>query len=62
MMISVPNARKLAIWHAIALTSDALTVTIMDTSQWIALTKYHLQAHQQDAGTTTLVGMTDQHL
>ena len=32
------------------------------TSQWIAPTKSHLQAHQQDAGTTTLVGMIDQHL
>ena len=32
-MISVSNARKLATWHAIALTSDALTVTIMDMSQ-----------------------------
>ena len=62
MMTSVSNAKKLAIWHAIALISDALTVTIMDMLQWIALTKYHLQAHQQDAGTTPLVGMTDQHL
>ena len=61
-MTSVSNAKKLATWHAIALISDALTVTIMDTSQQIALTKYHLQAHQQDAGTTPLVGMTDQHL
>ena len=34
----------------------------MDTSQQIALTKYYLQAHQQDAGTTPLVGITDQHL
>ena len=56
MMTSVSNARKLATWHAIALISDALSVTIMDTSQQIALTKYHLQAHQQDAGTTPLVG------
>ena len=62
MMKSVSNARKLATWHAIALILDALTVTIMDTSHQIALTKYHLQAHQQDAGTTPLVGMTDQHL
>ena len=61
-MTSVSNARKLATWHTTALISDALTVTIMDTLQWIALTKYHLQAHQQDAGTTPLVGMTDQHL
>ena len=61
-MISVSNAKKLATCHAIALTSDALTVTIMDMSQQIAPTKSHPQAHQQDAGTTTLVGMTDQIL
>ena len=61
-MTSVCNARKLATWHAIALISDALTVTIMDTLQWIALTKYHLQAHQQDSGTKPLAGMTDQYL
>ena len=61
-MINVSNAKKLATWHAIALTSDALTVIIMGTSQQIALTKSHLQAHQQDAGTTTLVGVIDQHL
>ena len=62
MMINVSNARKLDTWHTIALTSDALTVTIMDMLQQIALTKSHLLAHQQDAGTTTLVNMTDQHL
>ena len=62
MMTSVSNARRLATWHAIALTSDAFTVTIMEMLQQIALTKYHLQAHQEDAGTTPLVGMTDQHL
>ena len=61
-MTSVSNAKKLATWHAIALISDALTVIIMDTSQQIALTKYHLQVHWQDAGTTPLVGMADQHL
>ena len=61
-MMSVSNIRKPATWHATALISDALTVTIMDTLQQIALTKYHLQAHQYDAGTTPLVGMTDQHL
>ena len=61
-MTSVSNVRKLATWHATAPISDALTVTIMDMSQQIALTKYHLQAHQHDAGTTPLVGMTDQHL
>ena len=61
-MTSVSNVRKLAAWHATSLISDALTISIMDTSQWIALTKYHLQAHKHDAGTTPLVGMTDQHL
>ena len=35
----------------------------MDTLQWIALTKSHLQVHQQDTGTTTkLVDMIDQLL
>ena len=34
----------------------------MDTLQQIALTKYHLPAHQQDARTAPLVSMTDQHL
>ena len=34
----------------------------MATSQWIALTKFHLQAYWQDTGTTTLVDMIDQHL
>ena len=62
MMINVSNAKKLATWHAIALTLDAFTVIIMGMLQQIALTKSHLQAHQQDTGTTTLVGMTDQHL
>ena len=61
-MTSVSNARKPATWHAIALISDALTVTIMDTLQQIALSKYHLQAHQYNAGTTPLVDVTDQHL
>ena len=61
-MTSVSNARKLATWHTIVLISDALTVTIMDTLQQIALTKYHLQAHQQDSGTKPLADVTDQHL
>ena len=61
-MINVSNTAKLATWHTIALTSDALTVIIMGTLQQIAPTKSHLQAHQQDAGTATTVGMIDQHL
>ena len=61
-MIKVSNAKKLATWHAVALTSDALNVIIMGMSQQINLTKFHLQAHQQDAGTTTVADMIDQHL
>ena len=60
-MTSVSNARKPAIWHATALISDVVTVTTMDMLPWIALIKYHLQAHQHAAETMPLVGMTDQH-
>ena len=34
----------------------------MGMLQQIAMTKFHHQAHQQDAGTTTLVDMIHQHL
>ena len=61
-MTSISSAKKLATWQATTLISDALTVTIMDMLQQIALTKYHHQAHQHDAGTTPLIGVTDQHL
>ena len=61
-MTSVSNAGKLATWHAIVHTSDVLIATIMDTLQWIALTKYHLQACQHDAEITPLVDTTDPHL
>ena len=61
-MTSVSNARKLATWHAIVTTLDALIVTIMDTLQQIALTKYPLQAHWHDTEITPLADMTDQHL
>ena len=62
MMTSVSNARKPATWHAIVHTLDVLTVTIMDMSQQIALTRYLLQACQHDAGITPLVDVTGQHL
>ena len=62
MMTSVSSARKLATWHVIVPTLDALIVTIMDMLQQIALTKYHLQAHWHDAEITPLADMTDQHL
>ena len=34
----------------------------MAMSQQIAPTKFHLQVYQQDAGTTTLLDMIEQHL
>ena len=50
--------------HATLLPSHQMlgTVIIMGMLQQIALTKSYLQTHQQDAGTTTLVGMIDQLL
>ena len=61
-MASVFNARKPATWHAVVHILDVLIATIMDTLQWIALTKYLLQACWHNAGITPLVDMTGQHL
>ena len=61
-MTSVSNARKPATWHPIVPTLDTSIVTIMDTLQQIALTKYHLQAHWHNAEITPLADMTDQDL
>ena len=61
MTTSVSNAKKLATWHPIVLILDASIVTIMDTSQQIALTKYHLQAHWHDTEITPLADVTVQH-
>ena len=52
---------KLATLHAIVHTLDVLIAIIMVMSQWIALTRYLLQACQHDAGITPLVGITGQH-
>ena len=60
-MTNVSNARKLATWHAIVHTLDVLIATIIVMSQWIALTRYLLQACWHDAGITPLVDMTGQH-
>ena len=60
-MTNASNARKPATWHAIVHTLGALIAIIMVMSQWIALTRYLLQAHQHDAGITPLVGKTGQH-
>ena len=61
-MTSASNARKPATWLAIVHKLDVLIATIMDMLQWIALTRYHLQACQHDAGITPLVDVTGQHL
>ena len=45
----------------LSLILDASIVTIMDMSQRIALTKYHLQACWNNAEITPLADMTDQH-
>ena len=58
---NVSNARKPATWHTIVHTLDVLIATIMVMLQWIALTRYLLQACQHDAGITPLVDMTGQH-
>ena len=60
-MTNASNARKLATWHAIVHTLDALIAIIMVMLQWIAPTRYLLQAHQHDIGITPLVGKTGQH-
>ena len=61
-MKSVSNARKLATWHTTVHTLDVLIATIIDMLQWIALTRYLLQACQHNAAITPLVDMTGQHL
>ena len=58
-MTSAFNVRKLAIWHAIAPTYDASTVTNMDMLSWTALIKYQHQAHQHATEVTPLIGMID---
>ena len=58
-MTSVSNVKRLAIWHAIVLISDALIVTNMDMLPWIALIKCHHQAHQYATEVTPPVGMID---
>ena len=60
-MTSVSNARKPTTWHAIFLISDALTVTIMDTLQQIALKNTTFRHTSMKTGTIPLVDMTDQH-
>ena len=60
-MTNISNAWRLATWHAIVHTLDVLIATIMVMLQWIALTRYLLQACQHDPGITPPVDMTGQH-
>ena len=56
-MTGVFNVKKLATWHATAPIYDASTVINTDTLPWIALIKYHHQAHQHTTEVTPLIGM-----
>ena len=53
------NAKKLAIWHAIAPTNGATTVIIMDMLPWTAQIRYHHLAHWHAAGLTPTTGIID---
>ena len=54
-MTGVFNVKKPAIWHAPIY--DVLTAINMDTLPWIALIKYHHQAHQHATEVTPLIGV-----
>ena len=53
------NVKKLAIWHAIAPTYSAMTVTIMDMLPWTAQIRYHHLVHWHATGLTPMTGMED---
>ena len=58
-MTGVSNAKKLVIWHAIAPTYGAMTVTIMDVLPWIAQIKCCHLVHQHATGLTPMTGVED---
>ena len=58
-MTGVFNVKKLAIWHAIALTYGAMTVIIMDMLPWTAQIRYLCLAHWHAAEVTPTTGMID---
>ena len=58
-MTGVFNVKKSAIWHAIAPIHGAMTMIIMDMLPWIALIRYHHQAHQHATGVMPPTGMID---
>ena len=58
-MTGVFNVKKLAIWHAIALTYGATTVIIMDMLPWTAQIRYLHLAHRHTAEVAPTTGMID---
>ena len=58
-MTGVFNVKKLAIWHATALTYGAMTVITMDMLPWTAQIKYPHLACQHTAEVTPITGMID---
>ena len=56
-MTGVFNVKKPAIWNTTAPIYDASTVINMDTLPWIALIKYHYQAHHHAAEVIPLIDM-----
>ena len=56
-MTDVFNVKKPAIRHATAPIYDILTAINMDTLPWIALIRYHHQAHQHATEVTPPLGM-----
>ena len=58
-MTGVFNAKKLAIWHAIAPTYGAMTVIIMDILPWTAWIRYHHLAHWHTTELTPTTGMKE---
>ena len=58
-MTGVFNVKKLAIWHATALTYGATTVITTDMLPWTAQTKYLHLACQHATEVTPITGMID---
>ena len=58
-MTGVFNVKKLAIWHATALTYGATTVIIMDMLPWTAQIRYLHLAHWHTAEVTPTTDMID---
>ena len=58
-MTGVFNVKKLAIWHTIAPTHSAMTVTIMDMLPWTAQIRHCHPVHWHATGLTPMTGVGD---